>query len=150
MIKLSQRRADFVIHYYKNKNGTEAAIMAGYSPNSAHVTASRLLKNDKILARLEELNNESKASVVGSVLERKERLWGIAKEDNPGKFGYQRTPNIQAIAELNKMDGAYAPEKTAPQVIYSFNFILPDGTRFIPGQEALELKSGQESEVIDG
>ena len=36
------------------RNGTESAKKAGYSARSAHVQASRLLKDDKVLARIEE------------------------------------------------------------------------------------------------
>lgn len=40
----------FVAHYLADpeRNGTKAAISAGYAPKSAHVTASRLLKNAKV------------------------------------------------------------------------------------------------------
>ena len=43
----AMRRA-FVAEYLVDKNGTQAAIRAGYSPKSAHVQASRLLSNDKV------------------------------------------------------------------------------------------------------
>lgn len=46
--------------YHGNrKNGTQAAIAAGYAPNSAAVTASKLLKRPNILARLQELEDEA-------------------------------------------------------------------------------------------
>jgi len=47
---------------------------------------------------------------------RKERLSYLAEEDNEGKFGYQRQPNISAIAELNKMEGEYPPAKVELEV----------------------------------
>lgn len=54
---LNPKRAAFVAEYPKDKNGKQAAIRAGYSPRSAEVTASRLLRDAKVKAAIEaELN----------------------------------------------------------------------------------------------
>ncbi len=42
------KRRRFIAEYLKDGNATKAAIRAGYSPRSAHVTGSRLLKNAKV------------------------------------------------------------------------------------------------------
>ena len=53
---LSAQQERFCQEYALNgKNGTKAAIAAGYSEKSAAVTACRLLKNDKITSRVREL-----------------------------------------------------------------------------------------------
>lgn len=56
-------RKVFVEVYARTRNGTKAAIAAGAAERSAHVTASRLLKDDKVLscvrARQEELAKEA-------------------------------------------------------------------------------------------
>ena len=46
------------------------------------------------------------------------------------------TDKIRAIAELNKMEGDYAPEKRRVEVerVESFVFILPDGQKLSPKQ----------------
>jgi hypothetical protein len=46
---------------------------------------------------------------------------------------------VQAIAELNKMEGEYAPQRTEitgkdGAEIKSFIFIMPDGTKKTPGE----------------
>ncbi len=46
--ELPVKRSLFVQEYVKDFNGTKAAIRAGYSPASAHVEASRLLRNPKV------------------------------------------------------------------------------------------------------
>tara|TARA_R110000787_G_scaffold39208_1_gene98456 strand:- start:694 stop:1077 length:384 start_codon:yes stop_codon:yes gene_type:complete len=46
--KLTAKQLKFTREYAKDGNGTQAAIRAGYSPNSADVEASRLLVNAKI------------------------------------------------------------------------------------------------------
>lgn len=49
---LTKRVAKFVEEYVKDFNGRQAAIRAGYSPNGAEVTASRLLRNPNVRAVL--------------------------------------------------------------------------------------------------
>lgn len=49
----AKRRAIFIEEYLTNdENGTKAAIAAGFAESSAHVTASRLLKDPKIAKEL--------------------------------------------------------------------------------------------------
>ena len=56
MAKLKDpRRERFAQEYVVDNNGTQAAIRSGYSEKSAHVTASRLLSDAKVKARIEEL-----------------------------------------------------------------------------------------------
>ena len=55
---LTPRQLIFVQEYIKSRNGTQAAIKAGYSPKSAEVQASRLLKNDKIRKHLEKVQDQ--------------------------------------------------------------------------------------------
>ncbi|MCO4332430.1 MULTISPECIES: terminase small subunit [Staphylococcus] len=48
MSGLTPRQVRFVNEYIKTLNITQSAIKAGYAPNSAHVTGSRLLRNEKV------------------------------------------------------------------------------------------------------
>ena len=50
---LSPRRRRFVQEYLVDFIGTQAAVRAGYSPNSAKVTASRLLTDAYVLQAVE-------------------------------------------------------------------------------------------------
>lgn len=50
----SKRVPRFVEEYAKDRNGTQAAIRAGYSPVSAHSTASALLSDPKVQALVAE------------------------------------------------------------------------------------------------
>lgn len=64
MAKLKNMRHELFCQYYvtelngKLYNGTESVIKAGYSEKTAHVQASRLLKNVKVRARINELKQE--------------------------------------------------------------------------------------------
>ena len=76
--------------------------------SSIAVCASRLLTNVKVQARLVELREQSTSPVVSSITERKERLTTFIEEELTDRHDKKvRTSNIQAIAELNKMDGVY-------------------------------------------
>lgn len=55
MSGLSPRARQFAYEYIINKNGTQAAIRAGYSPKTADQQASRLLTNVKVQALINEL-----------------------------------------------------------------------------------------------
>jgi phage terminase small subunit len=52
------REERFVALYVENPNGTQAAIVAGYSPKSAHTIAHRLLKRSKIKEAIARRNAE--------------------------------------------------------------------------------------------
>ena len=55
LIKREAREKTFCQEYSIDKNGTRAAIAAGYAKKSAHVTASLLLKKPKIRATIDAL-----------------------------------------------------------------------------------------------
>ena len=56
---LTPRRERFCREYLVDLNGSKASIRAGYAAGSAHVTASRLLRNPKVAARISELQAET-------------------------------------------------------------------------------------------
>jgi phage terminase small subunit len=58
------RAERFCQEYMVDSNGTQAAIRAGYSPKSAHVSASRLLSRDKVKARIAELRRKIQESTM--------------------------------------------------------------------------------------
>jgi len=61
---LKPRQNSFCVHYTTigsetYSNGTKAALAAGYSQKSAHVTATKLLKQEAIRERIVELQAEN-------------------------------------------------------------------------------------------
>ena len=155
--KLTQKQENFCLNVFQGMSQREAYIKAGYSSKQSLVTIDRnacgLLKNNKVLTRLEELRQKTQNDKIASVTERKEILSEIARAsmanfvevgqdgawfniDNTnlnnraissvqsktvvGKDGADdavfirvnlRDP-IEAIKELNKMDGVYAENTT--------------------------------------
>jgi len=101
----------FCLAIFTGKSGQDAAIEAGYSVKAARQIASRLLTKANIVARIQEIQTKAASKKIMDAIERKERLTEIARETLEGKFGINRQGNLQAIAELNKMEGEYAPQR---------------------------------------
>lgn len=75
--RVRPNRARFAAEYLIDSNGTRAAIAAGYAPKAAHVTASRLLRDAKVLALIEKgvKRQTAKAEVTADrILEEVDRL----------------------------------------------------------------------------
>ena len=79
--KLSAKRQRFVDEYCVDFNGTQAAIRAGYSPNSANMQAARLLANDNIRKALDEKRLEIAESSKLKVSDVIDELRNIAFSD---------------------------------------------------------------------
>lgn len=72
MDKLTPKQERFANEYIKTLNVTQSAIKAGYSPNSAHVTGSRLLRKEKV----EEYIKSKKDEIMDdTILSAKETLY---------------------------------------------------------------------------
>lgn len=59
MNRLNPKQEKFCQEYYKTSNATQSYISAGYSEKGAEVSASQLLRNPKVIARLDELKKEA-------------------------------------------------------------------------------------------
>ena len=141
---LTQKQELFTLNIFKGLTQRESWIQAGYSSNYSpaviDINACRLADNTKVKLRLEELRTPAVNSAKMSVVERETRLSEFGREDIEGKFGINRQSNIQAIAELNKMGGNYAPVKTD----HTFNGEgLSDVLLKLRGYKAPELMEGE-------
>ena len=68
-----------------------------------------------------------------SVEERRQRLTEVARQTQYGRQ-FKVSSVLEAIDLLNKMDNLYKQTVTVEhEVIHTFVFKLPDGTRFTPG-----------------
>lgn len=89
----------------KGKTADEAYALAGFKPNRGNAT--RLKANDSIQKRVLELQTKVADKAVWTAAERLQSLKAI---HDKAIIDDARTA-ISAIAEANKMDGAYAPTK---------------------------------------
>lgn len=121
---LSVKQEAFCLHYAKTGNATESYKAAGYKPKTegaAYACANRLLKIDKVQARLQELADEMASDKIANIREVQERLTAILRGDlkesfvvTDGEGGYQiieKPPQLKDVLkagqELAKMQGGY-------------------------------------------
>jgi len=77
--RLTQKQETFCVKYFELGNATEAALIAGYSPKYCANNTPKLLNNTKIQVRIQELRQRVEDDSVMKVMERKQRLTGIAR-----------------------------------------------------------------------
>jgi phage terminase small subunit len=102
---LTPKERAFVTSYLVDGNGTQAAIRAGYAKQSAHVTASQLLRKPKIAAAIAQAQTKVEAATIADATERREILSAMLR--NPD---HNESARVKAADVLNKMDGLYLPK----------------------------------------
>lgn len=123
--QLTPKQLIFVEEYVKTKNGTDAAISAGYAEGSAHVQSNRMLNMPHVQAeiqkRYEKISNIfmiEKIDIIRDLIEyNRKALDGQITE----------TAGLRALDLINKMLGFYEPEKIvmdSKQI--SINYIIPE------------------------
>jgi phage terminase small subunit len=97
------------------KNGTQAAISAGYSEKTAAAAASRLLKDVNVLTMIDEYKKASFKKYIWTKEEKLLKLEKIVEKamlDDPEKGMINMQSAIAAIKEHNLMQGDNAPTET--------------------------------------
>ena len=106
--QLSAKQEAFCVFYFTTRHGTQSAIKAGYSPDTAREMASENLTKPTIQARLAELQASippSEEQAIAFVIERKKLLTKIARHkiEVPVSAGHK----VAAIKEINLMERVY-------------------------------------------
>ena len=111
---MNARHRKFAKLWLKGVPAGRAYEQAGYESrgNVADISASRLLKTDKVKKYIESMNQNDDNRTILSVADRKELLTRIALANE----GERPSDAIRASAELSKMDGAYEPERQEQSV----------------------------------
>ena len=110
---LSPKRQRFVEEYAVDLNGTAAAARAGYAARSAHVAASRLLKNDNVWKAVQ-TKQEAAARQLAMTRDRVIKELQASIEIARGKG--DAAAMIRGWSEIAKLCGLYAPERKEVQV----------------------------------
>ena len=105
--KLTAKQLKFTREYAKDGNGTQAAIRAGYSPNSADVEASRLLVNAKVgkaVAKFQENHRLKTEVTIESLAAELEHDRERARQLDQTSVAVQATMHIAKLhgLEINK------------------------------------------------
>lgn len=142
--ELTEKQRNFV-RFYAGGDCQREAYRKAYSAKrlsdaSCDANASRLLRNAKVIAFLAELRKKADDEAV--INRRKRMVWlsrvvttapddvdgksDLCQEKSVSEFGMRcRMPDkLRAIQELNRMDGAYEPEKLKVEGELSFASLL--------------------------
>lgn len=133
--ELSRRVPRFVEEYAKDRNGTQAAIRAGYSPNGAHVTACRLLNDPKVVALVEDEMKRTSAKC-GVDAEYILKQWQALADADPARIVHVRNLNCRhcwgagheyqwsAREHAQKMDAAMRMGRDLPDCSGGFGWVF--------------------------
>lgn len=114
---LSQMQYNFCSAYIRNGfNGYQAAITAGYTKKSALVHAHKLLEKPLIKEKVMTAYQKAEAQLGIDFLWKLTKLKRVVEQCIPDDETKKLKPlymrvGLQALGELNKMQGDYAPEK---------------------------------------
>ena len=110
--ELSPKQTRFCLEYVATNSGTKAALLAGYSPKTAHSIASENLHKPEIqaeIARLRHLEQTATLANPGSIPSKLRRLAEIYSM-SPGT-PVSPAHIVSAMAEHSKLAGHYPAEK---------------------------------------
>lgn len=99
--KLTDKQRAFVLEYLKDKNATQAAIRAGYSPKTAQEQSSRLLSNVMVRAEIDLFIEKVSEETQTDVKWVRQRLKEEATDYSEFSSHSARIRAIELIAKLN-------------------------------------------------
>ena len=79
---LNPKQRAFTVEYMKDKNATQAAIRAGYSPKTAYSQGFDLLKKPEVQQAIEEMEKKAQARAGITVEKIVDRINKIAEDPN--------------------------------------------------------------------
>jgi phage terminase small subunit len=120
MAGLSDKQELFCREYLKDFNATQAAIRAGYSPDSARQQASRMLTYDNVSERIESLSKALLEQIDEDILDNLKTLREIREQ------GEKDSDRIKSVELLMRYHGSF--EKDNTQKSGNIQFIIqPEG-----------------------
>lgn len=142
-LDLTPKQVAYVKAKAAGRNNKDAAIEAGYSPNSAQHTAKELEKMPPILAAL---GSERKLNATYLKFTREDMLDGLKEAIDMARV--QALPDVMIMGwkEIGKVCGFYEPERHVLHLSASSKQFL-ERIQALPDDELLRLAEGQ---VIDG
>ena len=95
---LTDKQERFAQAYILHRNATEAAKAAGYAPRSAYNQGYRMLKNDEIIERIADLENELITNI--------DVIYEIENQYTFAKANGHTNSAIKALELLSRVRGA--------------------------------------------
>ena len=106
-MQLNEKQEKFCQAYILHRNATRAATAAGYSEASAHNQGYRLLQDEKVQERIEELTNEISTDV--DVVSEIEKQYETARNAGHGAVA------LKALELLSRVRGNVSDEDDATE-----------------------------------
>lgn len=133
--ELSEKERLFCLYYVKYFNGTQAALKSGYTKESAHVQASRLLRRERVSSYIRELKGELVENVFVEAMDVLKEYIKIAFADitNYVTFG-------QREVEFESEDGT--------PITRMMNFVDLQDHEVVDGSIITEVKQGRDGVSI--
>lgn len=111
---MNERTASFIREYAVDKNGTQAAIRAGYSAKTAHAQAHRLLSNAEVRAAVDALLVAQAAKTETSSEWVRRRLREEAEDFS--EFSSQ-SARVRAIELVGKLNGDFEKDNKQRTIV---------------------------------
>ena len=146
LAEISAKRLRFAEEYVLDANATAAAIRAGYSARSAHVTACRMLKDPVVQAAVAE-----RQALVAEELEitREKVMRGLLEAVEIARLQADPAALVKAWSELARMCGYYAPVKQQLDVSVSAKRMV-EHFEVMSDAELLKLVEQAEPAGVEG
>lgn len=116
--ELTVKQEAFCLHYAKTGNATESYIAAGYKCNSntaARANAARLIANDSIKKRLQEIAKEVKTEKIADIQEIQEFLTSVMRREN----------RENVVVTISKQESSYKPDEEGKMRKYTTKEEIP-------------------------
>lgn len=140
--ELTEKQRLFCLYYVKNFNATQAAIKAGYAPNSAHVTGHDLLRNPKVAAEIKKLKGKMTEELFIDAMDVLNKYIKIAFADMTDfvEFGTKEEPVIKYGEQVYDANGN-------PVTIRKSYIDFKDSSQ-VDGSLICEIKTGKQGMSI--
>ncbi|NNV04626.1 terminase small subunit, partial [Brevibacillus sp. MCWH] len=134
--ELTEKQRLFCIYYVKSFNATQAAIKAGYAPESAHVEGSRLLRNAKVAAEIKRIKKEMTNGVFIEAMDVLQKYIKIAFAD------------ITDFVTFGKKEITIGEDEEGNPITRMVNFVDFKDSHTIDGTIITEVKQGKDGVSI--
>jgi phage terminase small subunit len=144
---LTEKQRLFCLYYIKSFNGTMSAIKAGYAADSAHVTASQLLRNPKVAAEIRRLKGQVQEELFIDAMDVLERYVKIAFADMNDfiSFGQEEIPVIGMFGPIEVEDPKTGEKKPLTQMVNVLRF---NDSSMVDGGLICQIKQGKDGVSI--